>query len=96
MSMMLEILETIIKNEGPCEADDDPGEGQLKHSEIQRVVETHHARLVDAAKLVLLGLSRFLLALELIMPKHLDKQRKTRGEAQARDAEARGEALSAH
>jgi hypothetical protein len=96
MSMMPEILETTVKNEGQREADDDPGEGEVKHSEIQRVVETHHARLVDAAKLVQLRLSRFLLALELIMPKHLDKQRKTRGEAQARDAEARGEALSAH
>jgi hypothetical protein len=96
MSMMPEILKTIVKNEGPREADDDPGEGELKHSEIQRVVETHHARLVDAAKLVQLALSRFLLALELIMPKHLDKQRKTRGEAQARDAEARAQALSAH
>lgn len=95
MSMMPEILETMVKNEGPREADENPGEGELKHSEIQKV-ETRHARLVDAAKLVQLGLSRFLLALELMRPKHLDKQRKTRGEAQARDAEARGEALGAH
>lgn len=56
MSMLPEILKTIVKNEGPpddAEDDlDDPGEGVLKHSEIQKVVETHHARLVDAAELV--------------------------------------------
>ena len=91
MSMRPETLETIIKNEGLHEADD-AREGEMKHSEIRKVVETRHAGLVDA-ELVKLGLSRFLLVLKLIKPKHLDKQRRTRGEAQARDAEARGEAL---
>lgn len=91
--MRLETLETIIKNEGPHEADD-AREGEMKHSEIRKVVETHDAGLVDAAELVKLGLSRFLLVLELNKPKHLDKQQRTRGEAQSRDAEARGGALS--
>lgn len=102
MSMLPDILESIVKNEGssddlPVKHDDlvDPGEGALKHSEAQRVVEMHHARLVDAARLTNLGLSHFLLALELITPKHLDKQQRTRTSgAQARDEEARGESLS--
>lgn len=68
----------------------------MKYSEFRKVVETRHAGLVDAAELVKLGLSRFPLVLELIKPKHLDKQQRTRGEVQARDAEARGEALSPH
>ncbi|KAJ5119381.1 hypothetical protein N7448_010050 [Penicillium atrosanguineum] len=89
MSMLPEILEMIVKNEGPREADDNP-EGGLKNLEIQNVLETNHARLVHATKLVQQGLSHFLLALELITPKHLDKR--TRG-AQARDTEARGEEL---
>ncbi|KAJ5726894.1 hypothetical protein N7493_005921 [Penicillium malachiteum] len=100
MSMLPEILETIIKNEGPRDDDardslDDPDEGALKQSEIQKVVETHHARLVDASQLVNQGLNYFLLALELIKPKHLDKQQKAhRGGVHARDEEARGETLS--
>ncbi|KAJ5691878.1 hypothetical protein N7462_001301 [Penicillium macrosclerotiorum] len=89
MSMLPEILETIIKNEGPRDDDanepddlDDPAStaGELKQSEIQKVVETHHARLVDASELVKLGLSYFLLTLELIKPKHLDKQKKPHGD----------------
>ncbi|KAJ5198604.1 uncharacterized protein N7498_007721 [Penicillium cinerascens] len=92
MSMRPETLETIIKNEGPHEADDAP-EGEMKHSEIRKIVETHHAGLVDAAELVKLGPSHFLLELEPNKPKHLDKQQRTRGEAQTRDAEARGGAL---
>ncbi|KAJ6111432.1 hypothetical protein N7523_007493 [Penicillium sp. IBT 18751x] len=89
MSMLPEILETIVKNEGPHEADGS-SEGELEYSEIRKVLETNHARLVHATKLVQRGLSRFLLALELITPKHLDKR--TRG-TQARDTEARGEEL---
>ncbi|KAJ5667774.1 uncharacterized protein N7477_006344 [Penicillium maclennaniae] len=89
MSMLPEILEVIVKNEGPHEADDN-SEGELKYSEIRKVLETNHARLVHATKLVQRGLSRFLLALELITPKHLDKR--TRG-TQARDTEAKGEEL---
>jgi len=54
MSMPPETPETIIKDKWPRkEADDNAGEGQLKHSEIQK---THHARLVHAAELVQLGL----------------------------------------
>ncbi|KAJ6023813.1 hypothetical protein N7540_004610 [Penicillium herquei] len=101
MSMLPEILETIIKNEGPRDDDeardslDDSDEGALKQSEIQKVVETHHARLVDASQLVNQGLKYFLLALELIKPKHLDKQKKAhRGGVHATDEEARGETLS--
>lgn len=89
MAMLPEILETIVKNEGPGEADDSP-EAELRYSEIRKVLETNHARLVHATKLVQQGLSRFLLALELITPKHLDKR--TRG-TQVRDTEARGEEL---
>lgn len=102
MSMLPEILESIIKNEGtrdglPGKHDnlEDPGEGGLEHSEAQRVVKIHYARLVDAARLANLGLSHFLLALELITSKHLDKQRKTRiSAARSTDEEARGESLS--
>jgi hypothetical protein len=90
MSMLPEILETIIKNEGSRQADDN-AEEEARQFEIQKVVETNHARLLHATKLVKDGLSRFLLALELITPKHLDKQR-MRG-TQARDIEARGEEL---
>ncbi|KAJ5548355.1 hypothetical protein N7513_005589 [Penicillium frequentans] len=97
MSMLPEILDTIIKNEGNDDArddNDDPDEGARKHSEIQKVVETHHARLVDASHLVKQGLSHFLLVLELIKPKHLDPKKTHRGGSHARDEEARGESLS--
>ncbi|CEJ61560.1 hypothetical protein PMG11_10089 [Penicillium brasilianum] len=101
MSMLPEILETIIENEGPRDDDaetdslDGAGEDALKQSEIQRVVETHHARLVDATELVKLGLAHFLLSLELISAKHLEKQKLPhRGGSPARDEEARGQTLS--
>ncbi|KAK9242053.1 hypothetical protein V1506DRAFT_548716 [Lipomyces tetrasporus] len=100
MSMLPEILESIIKNEGPRGGDDEAdslngtGENALKHSEIQKVVETHHARLVDAAELVKLGLAHFLVTLELISAKHLDKEKKAhQGGSPARDEEARGQNL---
>jgi hypothetical protein len=98
MSMLPEILETIVKNEARDERLHDlvdPDEGALKHSEIKKVVETLHERLVDSSKLVQQGLHYFLLALELVKPKHLDKQKKSRGTSAARDEEARGEILSA-
>lgn len=101
MSMLPEILETIIKNEGRRDGDeetdslDGTGENALKQSEIQKVVETHHARLVDATELVKLGLAHFLLSLELISAKHLDKQKLPhQGGSPARDEEARGQTLS--
>ncbi|KAJ5116868.1 hypothetical protein N7456_001216 [Penicillium angulare] len=108
MSMLPEILETIIKNEGTRDdaRDDlpvDQEEGGLKQeqkqeqkqSEIQKVVTTHHARLLDASVLVKQGLNYFLLALELVKAKHLDKQKKThQGGSHARDEEARGESLN--
>ncbi|KAJ5261147.1 hypothetical protein N7478_011742 [Penicillium angulare] len=108
MSMLPEILETIIKNEGPRDdaQDDllvDQDEGAMKQkekqnqkqSEIQKVVQTHHARLVDASVLVKQGLNYFLLALEFIKAKHLDKQKNThQGGSHARDEEARGESLN--
>lgn len=101
MAMLPEILESIIKNGDP--GDDDPeadslnggGGGALKQSEIQQVVETHHARLADATELVKLGLARFLLSLELISAKHLEKQKKpNQGGSPVRDEEARGQSLS--
>lgn len=99
ISMLPEILDTLIKNEGPRtghdDLDDDQDEGALKESEIQKVVETHQKRLVDASFLVKQGLNYFLLVLELIEPKHLNKQQKTHhGGAHARDEEASGETLS--
>jgi hypothetical protein len=91
MSMLPEILESIVKNETRDEeADDldDPEEGGLRQSEIQKVVETLHERIVDSSELVQHGLHYFLLALELVKPKHLDKQKKPH------DEEARGQTLS--
>lgn len=95
MSMLPEILESIVKNETSDDrtADlDDPDEETLKHSEVQRVVETLHERLVDSSKLVHKGLSYFLLALELLKPKNLQKQEKAHGASG--DEEARGGTLS--
>lgn len=100
MSMLPEILETLIKNEGPRtgspdDHDDDQDEGALKQSEIQKVAETHRKSLVDASYLVKQGLNYFLLVLELFEPKHLNKQEKIHhGGAHSRDEEARGETLS--
>ncbi|KAK9854929.1 uncharacterized protein MYU51_003195 [Penicillium brevicompactum] len=97
MSMLPEILESIVNNETSDDktADlDDPDEGALKHSEIQRVVETLHERLVDSSKLVHQGLDYFLLTLELLKPKHLQKQKKAHGTSAAIDEESRGETLS--
>lgn len=66
MSILPEILETGVKNEGPRDDSSDkhdnlknPAEGASKHA-MQKVVETHHARLMDAARLVNLGLAHFL------------------------------------
>ncbi|KAJ5819558.1 hypothetical protein N7474_005149 [Penicillium riverlandense] len=102
MSMLPEILEMIVKNEGPhdlCDDDDEDNgvddERGLKHSEIQKVAQTLHERLLSSSDLVKLGLHYFLLSLELIKPKHLDKQKKnSKGGVQAKDEEARGETLS--
>jgi hypothetical protein len=97
MSMLPEILETTVKNETRnAKADDldDPDEGGLKQWEIQNDVETLHERLVNSSKLVQQGLHFFLLVLELVQPKHLDKQKKPHGVSAARDEEARGETLS--
>ncbi|KAJ6042014.1 uncharacterized protein N7446_013080 [Penicillium canescens] len=91
MSMLPEILESIVKNETRDEEAgdlDDLEEGALKHSEIQKVVETLHERIIHSSELVQHGLHYFLLALELIRPKHLDKQKKPH------DEEARGQTLS--
>ncbi|KAJ5101335.1 hypothetical protein NUU61_003557 [Penicillium alfredii] len=96
MSMLPEILEMIIKNEGPrgddvADADD---KGALKHSEIEKLVEMLHERLVHSSKLVTLGLHYFLLALELSTPKHWDRHAKSQlSGSGARDEEARGETL---
>ncbi|CAG7995124.1 unnamed protein product [Penicillium salamii] len=97
MSMLPEILESIVNNETREEgtADlDDPDQGALKQSEIRRVAETLHERLVDSSKLVQQGLHYFLLALELAKPKHFKDQKKPRGSSTARDEESRGETLS--
>lgn len=91
MSMLPDILESIVKNEGVRRADE--GESELKQEEIRKVVETHHVRLLEAADLVRWGLAHFLLALELISAKHLDRWKKAHLSI-ARDEEARGESLN--
>lgn len=101
MSISPEILEMGVKNEGPRDDSSDkhddlknPAEGASKHA-MEKVVETHHARLMDAARLANLGLAHFLLVLELITPKHLNKQQNTQHSgARIRDEEVRGERLS--
>ena len=73
--MVPEIPETIPKNEGPrdkAQAAEIQSQG-IPNPSIQRVVETHHARLHDATELCKLGLHYFLLSLELISAKHSDK-----------------------
>lgn len=95
MSMVPEILESIIKNEGvPSDDHDDLGDSELKRGEIRAVVDTHHARLVEAADLVRCGLAHFLLTLELISAKHLDHLKKTHPVRNNHDEEARGESLN--
>ncbi|KAJ5375976.1 hypothetical protein N7509_012862 [Penicillium cosmopolitanum] len=78
MSMMPEILERL----------------GIETGDILRVVETHHARLVEAADLVRCGLAHFLFALELISAKHLDRLKKTHLVRYHHDEEARGESLN--
>jgi hypothetical protein len=97
MSMVPEILESIVKNEGLGTAEgDDLGEleSDSRQGDVQRVVETHHARLVEAADLVRCGLAHFLFALELISAKHLDRLKKTHLARYHHDEEARGESLN--
>ncbi|KAJ5110458.1 hypothetical protein N7532_000993 [Penicillium argentinense] len=102
MSMLPEILEMIVKNGSPREGPflqksrnqdraDRADLGEISN-EMVKVVETHHARLLDAACLVRLGLEHFLLALELISAKHLAKKKTHRGVLDW-DEEARGERL---
>lgn len=95
MSMVPEILESILKNEGAGTAvSDDLGEPESRQGDVQRVVETHHARLVEAADLVSCGLAHFLFALDLISAKHLDRLKKTHSARYHHDEEARGESLT--
>ncbi|KAJ5979646.1 hypothetical protein N7481_006944 [Penicillium waksmanii] len=95
MSMVPEILESIIKNEGVGTAErDDLRDSKTRQGDILRVVETHHARLVEAADLVRCGLAHFLSALELISAKHLDHLKKTHIARYRHDEEARGESLN--
>ncbi|KAJ5885425.1 hypothetical protein N7495_009935 [Penicillium taxi] len=98
MSMLPEILQSIVKSEGVRDDDlddlDDVNEEALKQSEIRKVGDTHLSRLVDASVLVKVGLQYFLLKTELIKAKNLEKKRKVDSEVAAGDEEARGESLS--
>lgn len=95
MSMLPKILETIGKNEkGDVEVDDPEKEKDLGNSEIQKVTETLHERLIDCSELVQLGIHHFLLVLEIMKPKDLNKQKMSHGTSFARDVEAGGEDLS--
>ncbi|RAK96940.1 uncharacterized protein BO80DRAFT_496617 [Aspergillus ibericus CBS 121593] len=93
MAMLPEVLDMIIKNEGTrhgsLEPRDDGEEGSVKNSEIQKVVETLHGRLVDASRLVTIGLQYVLLAFELVKRKQMEEQ--CLGN---RDEEAAGEILA--
>lgn len=94
MSMLPEILESIVKNEGQRDSDNDLGEMEMRQDEVSRVVETHHARLIEAADLVRCGLIHFLFTLELISAKHLERWKKARFDGHhPRDEEARGQSL---
>ncbi|EAW13475.1 uncharacterized protein ACLA_055220 [Aspergillus clavatus NRRL 1] len=76
MAMLPEILEMIIKNEGEHTAEvfELPEEHTLRVSEIQKVVETLHRRLVESAGMMMSGLHYTLLLLELTKRKTLEKQ----------------------
>ncbi|KAK1142624.1 hypothetical protein N8T08_007428 [Aspergillus melleus] len=96
MAMLPEILEMVVNDEGVRDStgdipdeEEDAEKQALKHSEIQRVVQTLHERLVDASNLTTTGLQYVLLAFELIKPKHLERQPKAQP-----DEESRAGALS--
>ncbi|KAJ5216746.1 uncharacterized protein N7469_011611 [Penicillium citrinum] len=93
MSMLPEILESIAKNEGQRDGNDDPGELETRQEEVSRVMETHHARLIEAADLVRCGLTHFVFTMELISAKHLKRWKKARLVGHAHDEEARGQSL---
>jgi len=94
MSMLPEILESIVKNEGQRDGDDDdPGELEMRQEEASQVVETHHARLIEAADLVRCGLTHFLFTLDLISAKNLERWKKARLVGHPHDEEARGQSL---
>lgn len=95
MAMLPDILDMVVKNEATRGSsrdafDDEAAEEEaLKHSEIQRVVQTLHDRLVQSSDLTTIGLQYVLLAFELTKPKHLERQFKVQG-----DVESRGDTLN--
>ncbi|KAE8143677.1 hypothetical protein BDV38DRAFT_276763 [Aspergillus pseudotamarii] len=93
MAQLPEVLDMIVKNEGiPVTGKGSAGEPEdesLKQSEMEKVSETLHDRLVDATRLTTAGLQYVLLALELAKPKQLEKKRNEGG-----DEESKGEAIS--
>lgn len=98
MAMLPDILDMIVENEGTrnnsFEKSEDEDEDTIKKSEMQKVVETLEERLVDCNDLMRVGLQYFLLVLELIKPRELEKQRKSRtGSTEAHDEESKGDIL---
>ncbi|PYH99783.1 hypothetical protein BO71DRAFT_138129 [Aspergillus ellipticus CBS 707.79] len=93
MAMLPEILDMMIKHEATRSNSigslDDDEEQSLKQSEIKKVTDTLHDRLVESSRLVTAGLQYALLTLGLVTRKKTEKQRTAKG-----DEEATGEIIS--
>ncbi|KAF9886365.1 hypothetical protein FE257_011510 [Aspergillus nanangensis] len=91
IAMLPDILDAIVKSEGPrTSADGEESEDEaVKNDEIQKVVETLRHRLMESTGLVAVGLQYVLLALELTKAKYIEKQ-----QCKTSDEESRGERLS--
>lgn len=78
MAMLPEILDMIAKNEGTPknsrELSKENEDEALKHSEVQKVIETLQERLADSTQLTITGLQYVLLVFELVKRKQLEKQ----------------------
>ncbi|PYI11948.1 hypothetical protein BO78DRAFT_331869 [Aspergillus sclerotiicarbonarius CBS 121057] len=77
MAMLPEVLDMIVKNEGTHHnslGSRDNEEESVKDSEMQKVAQTLHDRLVDSSRLVTVGLQYVLLAFGLVKRKKIEKQ----------------------
>lgn len=92
MSMLPDILEMIVQEEMSSEIRDrSDDETSSKRAEVQKSVMMLHKHLSDTLHLSTTGLQYFLLAFEIITPKHLSKNEKKRtGDPVSGDEESTG------
>lgn len=98
MSMLPEILELILQEEKSREVNEELSHSEdvaLKQAEAEKTIETLQQHLSDTLHLSTAGLQYFLITVQLITPKRLNKRDERKaGDSIARDEESIGESLN--